>query len=485
MKIAEPRRGSARIVAARAAFATLVLAALAPVPARATVPGLLGIGPRGVALGGAYVASTDDTYAIFYNPAGLAALAGPTVDLGLFTIDPQLDAMKGGVVGEDANGDPIFGDVDPRVEKQVSAIGSVVLPMTILDTKIAGGALFLLPTDHGFTMTSRDAAEPGYARYRHMLDLMYIYYGFGAELAPWLKVGAGMQMYYTTAGEIVFDLNLDGSPAKGELSLSAPWQFAPIGGVQVGPFLGGLTFGASYRGESRADFEDFHVTPGGTVGGGITYGFVVDIFNVNVFTPQQATVGLAWTLDESWRAELDVTWSNWSAYQDPTLIVRASGGVSIPPLPPVPIPIAETIALPYSTHDTWTPRVGVEYQLGDFAFGEGSSAVRALPSLRAGFFWEASPIGEQSGVSNLVDNDRYVWSVGFGVDLPHPFGSDKTFGLDATFQQSILADHTVRKNAEFADLDGDGTAETRVLGWPGYTTGGELLQFTIGLTLTL
>ncbi|MBK7974052.1 MAG: outer membrane protein transport protein [Deltaproteobacteria bacterium] len=482
MKIAERRRARTPALAVLAAFGVIAASASS---ARGTVPGLLGIGPRGVALGGAYVASTDDTYAIFYNPAGLASLTGPTVELGLFTIDPQLDPLKGGVVGEDADGEPIHGDVDPRVEKQVSAVGSIALPMTVLDTKVAGGALFVLPTDHAFTMTSRDAAEPGYTRYRHMLDLMYIYFGFGAELAPWLKAGAGMQMYYTTAGEIVFDLNLDGTPSQGELSLSAPWQFAPTAGVQLGPFLGGLTFGASYRGESRADFEDFHVTPGGSVGAGITYGFVVDIFNVNVFTPQQATLGLAWTPDESWRAELDVTWSNWAAYEDPTLIVRASGGVVIPPLPEVPIPIAETIALPYSTHDTWTPRVGVEYQLGDFTFGDGESVVRALPSLRAGFFWEASPIGDQSGVSNLVDNDRYVWSVGFGVDLPHPFGSDKTFGMNAAFQQSILAERTVRKDAEFADLDRDGTAETRVLGWPGYTSGGELIQFTIGFTLTL
>ncbi len=205
MKIADLRRASLGVLLATVCAAT----------ASATVPGLLGIGPRGVALGGAYVASADDAYSIFYNPAGLAALEGPTVALGLLTIDPQLDPLRGGVVGEDADGSPVYGDVDPRVEHQVSAIGSVVLPMTVLDTKVAGGALFLLPTDHGFTMTSRDAAEPGYARYRHMLDLMYIYYGFGAELAPWLKVGAGMQMYYTPAGEIVFDLNLDGTPAQG------------------------------------------------------------------------------------------------------------------------------------------------------------------------------------------------------------------------------------------------------------------------------
>ncbi|MFN7950211.1 MAG: outer membrane protein transport protein [bacterium] len=484
MKIAELRaaRGWA---AARARWLGLLLACAVAVPARATVPGLLGIGPRGVALGGAYVASVDDAYSIFYNPAGLAALEGPTVALGLFAIDPQLDPLRGGVVGADSNGEPIYGDVDPRVEHQVSAIGSVVLPMTILDVPVAGGALFLLPTDHGFTMTSRDAAEPGYARYRHMLDLMYIYYGFGAEIAPWLKVGAGMQMYYTTAGEIVFDLNLDGTPAKGELSLSAPWQFAPTGGVQLGPFLDGLTFGASYRGESRADFEDFHVTPGGAAGGGITYGFVVDIFNVNVFTPQQATVGLAWTPDEAWRAELDVTWSQWSAYEDPTLIVHAKGEVVIPPLPPVPITVAETIPLPYSTHDTWTPRLGLEHRFGELAWGEGDASVRIRPSLRAGFFWEKSPIGAQSGIANLVDNDRYVWSVGAGVELPHPFGSDKTFGLDATFQQSILGDRTTHKDSEFVDLDGDGNAETRVLGWPGYTSGGDLIQFTVGVTLTL
>jgi hypothetical protein len=46
-----------------------------------------GLGPRQVALGGTGVASADDVHAVYYNPAGLASLAG-----GEITVSRQLNA---------------------------------------------------------------------------------------------------------------------------------------------------------------------------------------------------------------------------------------------------------------------------------------------------------------------------------------------------------------------------------------------------------
>jgi len=81
---------------------------------------------------------------------------------------------------------------------------------------------------------------------------------------------------------------------------------------------------------------------------------------------------------------------------------------------------------------------------------------------------------EQTGALNLIDNERYVYSLGCGFDFPNPMGSSKTVGLDFAFQHSILASRDTRKSVEFADMDGDGTAETRVLGYPGFRSGGDV-----------
>ncbi len=45
---------------------------------------LLGAGARGVALGGGFAALTTDATAMYYNPAGLAQLARPSVEVGTF-----------------------------------------------------------------------------------------------------------------------------------------------------------------------------------------------------------------------------------------------------------------------------------------------------------------------------------------------------------------------------------------------------------------
>ena len=45
---------------------------------------LLGAGARGAALGGGFAALTTDVTAMYYNPAGLAQLARPTVEVGTF-----------------------------------------------------------------------------------------------------------------------------------------------------------------------------------------------------------------------------------------------------------------------------------------------------------------------------------------------------------------------------------------------------------------
>ena len=37
--------------------------------------------------------------------------------------------------------------------------------------------------------------------------------------------------------------------------------------------------------------------------------------------------------------------------------------------------------------------------------------------MRAGYFYESTPVPPQTGFSNLVDTDRHAWSLGVGLDL--------------------------------------------------------------------
>ena len=55
------------------------------------------------------------------------------------------------------------------------------------------------------------------------------------------------------------------------------------------------------------------------------------------------------------------------------------------------------------------PRVGVEWRALD--------APEAAVEVRAGYFYESSPVPEQTGRYNLIVTDRHVWSIGAGVAL--------------------------------------------------------------------
>jgi len=86
-------------------------------------------------------------------------------------------------------------------------------------------------------------------------------------------------------------------------------------------------------------------------------------------------------------------------------------------------------------------------------------------------------------VTNYLDSDAHVFSAGLGLALRRLFGSDRAVKLDTHFQFHYLADRQHVKASERVDLDGDGTPETIVVGYPGYETGGNIIAggFTLGV----
>ena len=56
---------------------------------RATTPSTFGMGPRAIALAGASTALSEDAYATFYNPAGLAYLTQTTLTVATIFVKPM------------------------------------------------------------------------------------------------------------------------------------------------------------------------------------------------------------------------------------------------------------------------------------------------------------------------------------------------------------------------------------------------------------
>ncbi len=95
-----------------------------------------------------------------------------------------------------------------------------------------------------------------------------------------------------------------------------------------------------------------------------------------------------------------------------------------------------------------------------------------------------SPVPEQDGVTNYMDSDTHVFSTGLAAALLKPFGTTRTFNMNLHFQMHHLTNREHQKDSEMADINGDGIPETRIMGYPGYVTGGQLFAggFTLGVS---
>ena len=83
------------------------------------------------------------------------------------------------------------------------------------------------------------------------------------------------------------------------------------------------------------------------------------------------------------------------------------------------------------------PRVGVE---GDLVRNDAYALV-----LRGGYFYEPSPAPMQSGLTNLFDNHRHAFTVGYSVDLTPGLAPVR---VDLFGQVHALVPRTHRKNPD-------------------------------------
>jgi long-chain fatty acid transport protein len=146
---------------------------------------------------------------------------------------------------------------------------------------------------------------------------------------------------------------------------------------------------------------------------------VVDFSATALYTPQQLELGLAWSPSSDWTIAGEVLWNRWSQFPDPAL--RIDLELTIPVLP---IVFTDSLVRDPGFRDTVSGRLGVEVRVATWSVAD--------LALRGGYSFEPSPAPEQTGDTNLLDNDRHILSAGigssfnelFGRALPHPLRVD-------------------------------------------------------------
>ena len=441
-----------------------------------------GIGARATALGGAYTATANDPFATYYNPAGLTQIDAPMLSAGVTMMDPSLKRHKFEV--ENKNGGLDFGPKNTTDESDDLFAPHAGYAMPIgknLALGIAGYVPYGLDIEWSKNTDKNPSAYNFFHSYyiREVVSPTVAYkinnkfsLGFGVSIGK-SKSGAERVIYYPTTGAAAASQassyvtgkvsagvsQQTGIPAaalagiasanNGTLPQTKPAAFAAMSDAQYQAVasgyntayntgysqLIGITTLANSVNNSifEAEMEDdvnysfnagFMYKPTESVALGLTYrskadaefdgdikinGSKVAKVKMDYDHPDQIQAGIRYRPHDKISMEADLVWTYWrhneyqTEYFTPYLIVP---GVD------------------HKTYDrdwknTNQLRLGIEWQALDFL------------AVRAGYFYDPTPIPDDSFDMMWPDADRKTYSIGLG------FNFDENWTLDTTIQYAI------------------------------------------------
>jgi long-chain fatty acid transport protein len=397
-----------------------------------------GFGARPVSMGGAFTALANDFSAVYYNPAALINSKSLKLHGGYSFADYYLDLDTETGKGED------------RAER-ISDLSAFTLGVSTRifphdeDARFAAGLGIFLPTRRiltAFSVAAPIAPEggtptsspPQYIMYGEKRDKIGVYFGGAVRVIDGLSLGAGAALLADLPGAV--DLDFINSSVDIEYELE--WDLSPNAGI-FWQALPGLSLGLTYRGELSLKIES---RANVLVAGSPLLSLNVEA--ITLFSPQQIAFGFAWDPHPDFTVAFDLTWQDWSAYDRPFTVVTPG------PRPEDP-----------DFDDTWTPRLGLEYQL------------TGLIALRMGYYYQPSPVPEQKDLSNLIDNDKHVFSFGVGFTFDTPVAMN----IDLFLQWHHLAEEKASKRLPPDPDDPNNPGD--------FTSGGDILNFGFGITFRL
>ncbi len=365
-----------------------------------------GLGANALAQAGAYTGLADDFSACYYNPAGLAYQQRP-----VFAHDRKGTAAYFGVGIADSR----LWVKDPgssSAYQPIPLLSFAQLGMTIGPSAL-GGILPERRVYFGFALYSPTDELIGYRMRNSSIDRFFVFYdnenrkfGFLADVAykfsKYVSLGAGANVL---AGANT-DTNVDfgqGGFTHNESSVIII-QAAPVAGLMLD--FSDLKIGFTYRGEIK--FNDYGKVALYASGNQL----ITESFDwMKFFYPQQYAIGFSYPIVKALLLSADATYINWSAYVDEEGDGRPQTRL----------------------FDTVVPRVGFRYSINNNA------------NVSAGYAFLRSPVRDQTGVTNFMDSNKDLVSVGGSYTFGKAGFWKNPITLSAYAQDTIFQTRDVQK----------------------------------------
>lgn len=382
---------------------SLVVAFMVTLPAtsaNASYGDVYGFGARASAMGGAHTALANDLSALHYNISGMT-FGAPGFGVGFHVgLDDVTIRMKTRPNGYDL---PDKGVDSPAIPSslRLNKRGDVADLPNLYQIMVGGtwslgiehlrvGFALLLPADG---LGAQKARYPDEREQYHSNQLDFdligrrsnnltILSGAAFRIYDWLSIGAGFSVM--PSAKTTSSVYLPDASRQEVLDMSLTNDQGTLVGFNAGVTLQPikqLRIGVAWRSETyfriqvvnEIQIKGFQTDPS-------SFPVKQNVLVVTNYVPDTLSVGAAWEHGALTLAA-DAVLARWSGFRD------AQGGQ------------------PRMFEDTVSVRLGGEFH------------ARGATTFRAGLSWEPTPVPNQTGRTNYVDNDRIRATVGAGHDL--------------------------------------------------------------------
>lgn len=359
-------------------------------------------GARATGMGLAFAGIADDPSAIFYNPAGMAFQE----HFGVYLSGNLLTRTDGGLVG--ANPFPGVGTSE-NIDKQWFYTPDLyaVAPLT---TELSFGLGITAPYGLGLRWENPNESVTKFVSQNAVIKTLDLNPVFSYKLFPQLSIAAGADLRFSKvqlerdiARQNPFTQSFaDVAHVKLNSDLIDNTGWGWNAGIMLKPFEA-LSIGAAYRSHIKVDYDGTAIFIQRATGDPVFDGLVAAQLpqgehpvTTSIDFPATVNIGAGIHLGPDFVIGLEADWTEWSRFSSLNILF--------------PDGAAPDLDRPTLWSDSWAYRVGLEKKFGSIA-------------VRAGYYYDNSPQPTFDVGPLLADNDRNVYSLGFGYDTPQ-------FGLD-------------------------------------------------------
>lgn len=414
----------------RAVLALAIVGILISGPASPSGFQIMTQSARATGMGLAFTGIADDPSAVFFNPAGLGFQEHFSLMLG----GELLGRAKADFAG--ANPYPGIG-VSESVDKQVFFLPNLyaVLPLT---PELNFGLGVNAPYGLGLRWNDPETFSGRFVSQNVVIKTLDINPVFSYKLFPQLAIAAGADLRYSKV-QLERNSNLglvdpltgavrDVAHIKLNTDLTGNHGWGWNAGILYKP-VPSVGIGVSYRSAITVDYDGTAVFIQRPTGDPIFDALVAAQLpqgdhpvTTSVKFPSTLNIGVGIHLPAGLLVGLEADWTKWSNF--------SALNISLPDQPggTTCAPAGIKVCRVTGWENSWAYRVGVEKKFGVFA-------------IRGGYYRDQTPQPTRDAGPILADNDRNVYTGGFGYDTDR-FGADVGGAYIRLKDRAVLTEST-------------------------------------------